>query len=164
MSTASITELLSSLGNTTHATHKTASAQAPPAQVNNAREELQSALAAATPAKLASERAESTNLEKIAQDLSRADHVAAIKEAQVYGAAMMDGLLLRANQYAQTAPPAQKVAAYRPQQQQQTFLKTAAEVQFEGAIDAMSHLGALAKSSYELGFDKMASLLASQRR
>lgn len=39
-------------------------------------------------------------LEKVAQDLAQADEVATIKEARLYGGAVFDGFISRANQYA----------------------------------------------------------------
>lgn len=55
-------------------------------------------------------------LTKIANDLAEADEVATIKEARLYGAAVFDGFLSRANQYAGNA---EKTAAHQPARQQQ---------------------------------------------
>lgn len=45
-----------------------------------------------------------SHMQKLAQDLADADTVSTVKEAQLYGAAVFDGFLSRANQYADAAP------------------------------------------------------------
>jgi hypothetical protein len=48
-------------------------------------------------------------LEKVAHDLAQADEIATIKEARLYGGAVFDGFIARANQYA--GPASTKTAA-----------------------------------------------------
>jgi hypothetical protein len=99
---------------------KTASAAAPAATPSgssspssDAGERLKQALKEATApqAKTASQASPVEDLTKIAADLSKAEHEALVKEAQLYGAAVMDGFMARGAQYQEAAA---KVAATQP--------------------------------------------------
>lgn len=97
---------------------KTASAIAPAStstgstSSNDAGDRLKQALKEATApepqGKTASQASPIENLTKIAADLSKAEHDALTKEAQLYGAAVCDGFMARASQYQEAA---NKVAA-----------------------------------------------------
>jgi len=85
---------------------KTASAPAPTgssSSSNDASERLKQALKEATApapqAKTASQASPVEDLTKIAADLSKSEHEALTKEAQLYGAAVCDGFMARAAQY-----------------------------------------------------------------
>lgn len=85
---------------------KTASAPAPTGSASpssDAGERLKQALKEATApavqAKTASQASPVEDLTKIAADLSKAEHEALVKEAQLYGAAVMDGFMARGAQY-----------------------------------------------------------------
>lgn len=152
---------------------KTASAVAPATapsglapSSNDAGERLKQALAEAiTPAphaKTASASSPIEDLTKIAADLSKAEHEAITKEAQLYGAALCDGFMARASQYkdaaAHVTPTAktaaavaggtdgfEKFAAENPE-----LVKEAAEL---GFTTTMTQLEKLAEAAYAKGWD-----------
>lgn len=98
-------------------------------------------------------------LTKIATDLSEAEHEAMKKEAQLYGAAVCDGFMARAAQYAEAANKAgpvpetktasddsfEKFAAENP-----ALVKEAAE---QGYRSALEQLNKLAEAAYVKGYD-----------
>ena len=97
---------------------KTASADT--TKTKTAQSELYTALTSAlasvdkTAAAQTKTASASDELTKIAQDLAGADQEALIKEAQLYGAAVMDGFVARGMQY--NAPSNEKVASVQPTQ------------------------------------------------
>lgn len=92
------------------------------------------------------------SLEKMASDLAAADEHRMHKEAQLYGAAVFDGFISRANQFAANAPtpgPSQKVASYND-----AHIKEAA---YAGYTDADWALGVLVnneKTAAYAGYDE----------
>lgn len=146
---------------------KTASAPAPTgtaAPSSDAGERLKQALKEATaPApqsKTASQASPIEDLTKIAADLSKAEHEALTKEAQMYGAALCDGFMARAAQYQEatdklaptkTAAVAggtgdfEKFAAENPD-----LVKEAAEL---GYASTMGQLEKLAEAAYAKGWN-----------
>lgn len=167
---------LSSALNLIKGGEKTASAVTPaPAPANappsDAGERLKQALKEATApepqAKTASAASPVEDLTKIAADLSKAEHEAITKEAQLYGAALCDGFMARASQYkeaaARVAPsPAtsvaktaavaggtdegfEKFAAENPE-----LVKEAAEL---GYASTVAQLEKLAEAAYAKGWN-----------
>jgi hypothetical protein len=145
---------------------KTASAPAPTgtaAPSSDAGERLKQALKEATaPApqsKTASQASPIEDLTKLAHDLSKAEHEALTKEAQLYGAALCDGFMARAAQYqeatAQSIPKTaavvggandfEKFAAENPD-----LVKEAAEL---GYASTMGQLEKLAEAAYAKGWN-----------
>jgi hypothetical protein len=145
---------------------KTASASAPTgsaAPSTDAGERLKQALKEATaPAaqsKTASQASPIEDLTKIAADLSKAEHEALTKEAQLYGAALCDGFMARAAQYQEAtgkvatvtktaaAPTGdfEKFAMENPE-----LVKEAAEL---GYASTMGQLEKLAESAYAKGWN-----------
>jgi len=147
---------------------KTASAVAPAGSASptsDAGERLKQALKEATaPAivtKTASQASPIEDLTKIAADLSKAEHEALTKEAQLYGAALCDGFMARAAQYqeatAKVAAPTktaavaggtadfEKFAAENPE-----LVKEAAEL---GYSSTMGQLEKLAEAAYAKGWN-----------
>lgn len=111
-------------------TTKTAAATPAPsttAPTSDAGERLKQALKEATApdasTKTASQTSPIEDMTKIAADLSKAEHEALVKEAQLYGAAICDGFMARAAQYDEAA---RKVAAAQP-----APVKTASDGSFE---------------------------------
>ena len=100
-------------------TTKTASADTPPTtKTAAAQKELVAALGSALDnagsegaVKTADDHSASDALTKIAGDLAAADKEALIKEANVYGAAVMDGFVARGMQYGLSLDGAEKTAA-----------------------------------------------------
>lgn len=104
-----LSEALTKIGGTT--TAKTA-AVAPTTQSTTApssdagdrlRQALKEATAPSEPTKTASQASPVEDLTKIAADLSKAEHEALVKEAQLYGAAVCDGFMARAAMYNEAA-------------------------------------------------------------
>ena len=149
---------------------KTASASAPTgsaAPLTDAGERLKQALkeatAPATQAKTAGQTSPIEDLTKIAADLSRAEHEALTKEAQLYGAALCDGFMARAAQYqeatskvaaAQSTKTAavaggtedfEKFAAANPE-----LVKEAAELGYSSTV---GQLEKLAEAAYAKGWN-----------
>jgi hypothetical protein len=145
---------------------KTASAVAPspsPTPGNDANERLKQALKEATApqAKTASESSPIADLTKIANDLSKAEHEALTKEAQLYGAALCDGFMARAAQYkeaADKAVPAAKTAAAggghtdfeKFASENPDLVKEAAELGYESTV---LQLQKLASAAYDKGWN-----------
>lgn len=99
---------------------------------------LKEATAPAATLKTAGQTSPIEDLTKIAADLSRAEHEALTKEAQLYGAAVCDGFMARAAQYQDAT---NKIAAAQPYVgEAQGFDKFAAENE------------ALVKEAAELGY------------
>src|SRR5882672_2835878 len=100
-----LSEAMTKIGSS--GTAKTAAAasiaQGQAAPTSDAGERLKQALKEATApeaaAKIASQASPVEDLTKIAADLSKAEHEALVKEAQLYGAAICDGFMARAAQY-----------------------------------------------------------------
>jgi hypothetical protein len=100
-------------------TTKTASAPTTPSSpavpTSDAGDRLRQALKEATApeatAKTASQASPIEDMTKIAADLSKAEHEALVKEAQLYGAAICDGFMARAAQYDEAS---RKVASAQP--------------------------------------------------
>jgi hypothetical protein len=153
---------------------KTASAPAPAAaqtgsapSSNDAGERLKQALKEATApeaqAKVAGTPSPVEDLTKIAADLSKAEHEAITKEAQLYGAALCDGFMARAAQYKEAA---EKAAAAAPQPtktaaandgsfekfaaENPELVKEAAEL---GYATTMQQLEKLAEAAYAKGWN-----------
>jgi hypothetical protein len=84
------------------------------AAVRQAGANLSASLQALQQTKTAAPVAATHSLEKIASELAEADSSQMYKEAGLYGAAVFDAFVARANQYAANAPSASntKVAAY----------------------------------------------------
>ena len=124
----SVQDILADLQQSQAPATKTAAAVAP--DLGAARSALQQSLHAVTTAttKTASDTGDGTSavqeLTKIASDLANADEAGQIKQAQLMGAAAMDGFIQRANQYAANAPQASVQAIHGN-------AKTAAEIQQE---------------------------------
>ncbi len=134
---------------------------------NDAGERLKQALKEATApeaqAKTASTASPVEDLTKIAADLSKAEHEAITKEAQLYGAALCDGFMARAAQYKEAA---EKAAALAPQPtktaaandesfekfaaENPELVKSAAEV---GYTSTMQQLEKLAEAAYAKGWN-----------
>lgn len=153
---------------------KTASATAPASAPSgsaspssDAGERLKQALKEATasePTKTASATSPVEDLMKIAADLTKAEHEAITKEAQLYGAALCDGFMARAAQYKEAAAKAgpvpaaptaktagaedvnfEKFSAENPE-----LVKEAAELGFTAT---MSQLEKLADAAYAKGWN-----------
>lgn len=153
---------------------KTASAAAPASPssgsaspTGDAGERLKQALKEATApepqSKTASQVSPVEDLTKIAADLSKAEHEAITKEAQLYGAALCDGFMARASQYKEAAEKAagaapqptktagasdasfEKFAAENPE-----LVKNAAEV---GYASTIMQLEKLAEAAYAKGWN-----------
>lgn len=154
---------------------KTASAVAPAStptgsapSTGDAGERLKQALKEATApepqAKTASQASPVEDLTKIAADLSKAEHEAITKEAQLYGAALCDGFMARAAQYkeaaervapAPAAPTAKTAAAQDPgfekfAAENPELVKEAAEL---GFATTMMQLEKLADAAYAKGWN-----------
>ena len=80
-------------------------------------------------------------LQKMASDLAAADEQRLVKEAQLYGAAVFDGFIARANQYAQAAPGQSKVAAAEGFDADAN-VKLAAQLGYAEAENALSRIAA----------------------
>jgi hypothetical protein len=110
-----LTEALTKISGST----KTAAVSTPvvtaTASTSDATERLKQALKEATASDVGSKTAAAKSpvedLTKIAADLSKAEHEALVKEAQLYGAAVCDGFMARAAQYQEATA---KVAAAQP--------------------------------------------------
>lgn len=128
-------------------------------------------------------------LTKIANDLAEADEVATIKEARLYGAAVFDGFLSRANQYAagsEKTASAQQEAATIDQikqaaatgysamdyalnalqgepatQKHATHQKTAQEEYNEGVLAGLNKVAEHAIDCFERGFEHMDAIAQS---
>jgi hypothetical protein len=152
---------------------KTASADAPAATApagsassSTSSERLKLALAEAiapAPTKTASAPSPVEDLTKIAADLSKAEHEAITKEAQLYGAALCDGFMARAAQYTKAAAvagpaPTAKVASAHSEDvsfekfasENQELVKQAAEL---GFTTTTQQLEKLAEASYAKGWN-----------
>lgn len=137
----------------------TPSGSSPPS--GDAGERLKQALAEAiapTPqSKTAAAASPVEDLLKIATDLSKAEHEAITKEAQLYGAALCDGFMARAAQYTEavatqpvktaaiSAETFEKFAAENPE-----LVKEAAELGFTAT---MGQLEKLAEAAYAKGWN-----------
>lgn len=154
---------------------KTASAPAPVAaptgsapSSSDAGERLKQALKEATApeaqAKTASAQSPVEDLTKIAADLSKAEHEAITKEAQLYGAALCDGFMARAAQYKEAAEKAAAAAPQLPTKvanandgsfekfaaENPELVKEAAEL---GYATTMQQLEKLAEAAYAKGWN-----------
>jgi len=121
------------------------------------KQALKEATAPAAQSKTASQASPIEDLTKIAHDLSKAEHEALTKEAQLYGAALCDGFMARAAQYQEatastkTAAVAggtsdfEKFAAENPD-----LVKEAAEL---GYASTMGQLEKLAEAAYAKGWN-----------
>jgi hypothetical protein len=121
------------------------------------KQALKEATAPAAQSKTASQASPIEDLTKIAHDLSKAEHEALTKEAQLYGAALCDGFMARAAQYQEatastkTAAVAggtsdfEKFAAENPD-----LVKEAAEL---GYASTMGQLEKLAETAYAKGWN-----------
>jgi hypothetical protein len=145
---------------------KTASVRAPestPAASasSDAGDRLRQALKEATAPEATKTAAQTSPVEaltKIASDLSEAEHEALKKEAQLYGAAVCDGFMARAAQYAEatnkTAGAPTKTAGDDSFEKFATenpdLVKEAAEQGYRSAFD---QLNKLAEAAYVKGYD-----------
>jgi hypothetical protein len=152
---------------------KTASAPAPASSTGSSspsseagerlKQALKEATAPAAQSKTASQSSPVEDLTKIAADLSKAEHEALTKEAQLYGAALCDGFMARAAQYQDAAG---KVAAAQPTKtaavaggtadfekfamENPELVKEAAEL---GYATTTNQLEKLAESAYNKGWN-----------
>ena len=144
---------------TAHVSAPAASAAAPS---NDIADRLRVALKEATApeaTKVAAQASPVDDLVKIAADLSRSEHDALVKEAQLYGAAVCDGFMARASQYNEAAATLssqsasktaadgsfEKFAAENP-----VMVKEAAEL---GYTTAAGQLEKLAEAAYDKGWN-----------
>ena len=152
---------------------KTASATAPATtstgstSSSDAGERLKQALKEATapePTKTASAASPVEDLTKIANDLSKAEHEAITKEAQIYGAALCDGFMARAAQYKEAAekvgPVLTTQSAKTASAEDASFEKFAAEnpalvkeAADLGFTTTMTQLEKLASAAYDQGWN-----------
>lgn len=117
-----------------------------PAPSNDIADRLKVALQEATTPdaqKTAAQASPTEDLTKIASDLSKAEHDNLVKEAQLYGASVADGFMLRLAQYNEAA---QKLAAQTP-----ADTKVAAEVGDFQKFAAENPQ--LVKDAAQLGYD-----------
>lgn len=91
-------------------------------------------------------------LTKVAQDLAQMDMAATIKEAHVFGAAVFDGFISRANAYG-NAGGATKTASYAQME------KIAAEEDMRGVRDALIKVAAASEDCFSRGFQHVQQLL-----
>lgn len=103
------------------------------------KQALKEATASSSPTKTAAHTSPVEDLEKIAADISRAEHEALAKEAQLYGAAVCDGFMARAAQYKEAA------AVHSAP----SLAKTASDASFEKFA---SENPALVKEAAEIGY------------
>lgn len=123
----------------------------------------------------------SAHLTKVASDLAEADEVATIKEARLYGAAVFDGFLARANQYAGAAPQQKTASAqtsgvdriktaaatgYNAMDHALAVLgssrtKTAQEEYSEGVLEGLNKVAEHAIDCFERGFEHMDAIVSS---
>lgn len=138
-----------------------AAAPAPAAPSNDIAERLKVALKEATspePTKVAAQASPVDDLVKIAADLSRSEHDALVKEAQLYGAAVCDGFMARASQYNEAASKLagsaktasaedgfEKFAAENPE-----MVKEAAQLGYDTAA---GQLEKIAQAAYDKGWN-----------
>jgi hypothetical protein len=140
---------------------KTASAEIPKtsAAQNELFQALNTALAAAD--KTASSQTKTASatdeLTKIAQNLAAADQESLVKEAQLYGACIMDGFVARGMQYNSSLPPVEKTAAAQPTQDELAAYAQANPAEFEKFAAA-----GYADTQRQLEFEKFASTPAGQ--
>jgi hypothetical protein len=135
---------------------KTAAAAQPAQQVdvNAARNALSASLNQLNQPreKVASESAVAS-LEKMASDLAAADEHRMHKEAQLYGAAVFDGFISRANQFAANAPTpgSHKTAAYNAYAEDAMIKEAAVSGYYDAdwALDALT--GAEKTAAYAEG-------------
>jgi len=122
------------------------------------KQALKEATAPAVQSKTASQSSPIEDLTKIAADLSKAEHEALTKEAQLYGAAVCDGFMARAAQYQDAtnkiagaqpktagADDFEKFAAENP-----SLVKEAAEL---GYATTTNQLEKLAEAAYAKGWN-----------
>lgn len=143
---------------TGNAAEKTAAAVAPTSSAAGSTspstdigERLKVALKEATApeaTKVAAQASPTQDLLKLANDLSGAEHDALVKEAQLYGAAVCDGFMLRMSQYNEASA---KVAAQQP-----APVKTASDDSFDKFA---SENPDLVKEAAQLGYDSTVSQL-----
>lgn len=153
-------KLSEALSRMSGAVEKTASAPAPApvaatTSSNDVTERLKIALKEATAvdtSKTASAASPVEDLTKIAADLSRAEHDALVKEAQLYGAAVCDGFMARAAQYNEAAA---KLAAEQPKvASTETIDKVAATQAAQSGYDStVAQLEKLANAAYDRGYN-----------
>lgn len=130
------------------------SAPSPSNPSDRLKQALAEAIAPAAQAKTASAPSPVADLTKIAADLSSAESDALIKEAQLYGAAVMDGIMARAAQYTEAAA---KTAAALPAAPSSTetfdkfaaanpdLVKEAAELGYASTVAQLEKLNKLAE-------------------
>jgi len=137
---------------------KTASAEIPKtsAAQNELFQALNTALAAAD--KTASSQTKTASatdeLTKIAQNLAAADQESLVKEAQLYGACIMDGFVARGMQYNSSLPPVEKTASAQDE--------LAAYAQANPAEFEKFAAAGYADTQRQLEFEKFASTPAGQ--
>lgn len=118
------------------------------------------------------------HLEKIAQDMANADMQATIKEANLFGAAVFDGFMSRANEYAQPVktasyeqatlvPGLEKAAQAGYQAVEQVFQAAASEQEKvahgseeEGIVDALQKIAMASEECFERGYAHMNQLVS----
>lgn len=141
----SINDILQDLnGLADNSSTKVASAADEPNEIAQKRQALTSALEGVQPQyqdKVASapDASATAALEKVASDLADAEQTMTLKEAQLYGAAVFDGFVARANQYAAGAPQ-QKVASAQAPAYDGSSIKLASELGYAEAENALNQL------------------------
>lgn len=120
------------------------------------RQALKEATAPETATKVASQASPVEDLTKIAADLSKAEHEALIKEAQLYGAAVCDGFMARAAQYTEATANAPKTASASDDSFEKfaadnsELVKEAAQI---GYASTVAQLEKLASAAYDQGWN-----------
>jgi len=126
-------------------TTKVASAPATVHDLDQKRAALESALEGVHPqqTKVASNQNDASataTLEKVASDLADAEQAMTLKEAQLYGAAVFDGFVSRANQYAAGAPRQKVANAQQGGGSTHESVKLAADLGYAEAENALNQL------------------------
>lgn len=128
---------------------KTASTAPNGSPVETAREELRGSLQALLGGDQTKEASTSetatAHLEKVASDLAEADSLATIKEARLYGSAVFDGFIARANQFATASgsqPNARIPRAKTAAEQEGAMIKQAATEGYHAMDRKLAELGA----------------------
>lgn len=145
-----ISDILNDLQRTQEPAVKTAST-AGMDPVSAAAAELNASLAQLNLTKQASaqpqapQQSATAAIEKMAHDLAAADEQRQLKMAQLHGAAIFDGFLARANQYASVAPQT-KVASVAPVSNGES-VKIAAQLGYSEAENAINRIVSTEKTA-----------------
>lgn len=160
-----INELLASLeeADAVSGTQKIAQETPAPSSVEEAKAAL---MATIQQSKTAAESEESNQsvIEKMASDIASAEQYAQRREAELYGAAIWDGFMKRANQFASLADnfEDEDYDDVEPYGKEASHEKTAEEYLVEGGQEALQRMATLNAAAFEYGFDKIANLLDAE--